>query len=104
MLIINGYQAIPEYLAKHENIKVILNHQVVEIESNEVGSRVRCSNDAIFIGSNVVIAIPLGPLKNNSIKFIPELPSWKHEAISKIHFGNVCKILIGYSGNLIKLK
>ena len=48
MLVINGYQAIPEYLAKHENIKVLLNHQVAEVESSQGGSRVRCSNGAVF--------------------------------------------------------
>lgn len=48
MLIINGYQAIPEHLAKHENIKVLLNNQVVEIESSQIGSKVKCINGAIF--------------------------------------------------------
>jgi hypothetical protein len=42
----------------------------------------------------MVSAVPIGVLKVKGIKFIPELPPWKEEAIQKIHFGNVCKILI----------
>jgi len=33
-------------------------------------------------------------LKKNTIKFTPELPRWKTDAIDKIGFGNVVKIMI----------
>ncbi len=46
----------------------------------------------------VVIAVPLGALKNENIVFEPELPSWKQEAINSIAFGNVCKILLDFKG------
>jgi hypothetical protein len=38
--------------------------------------------------------VPIGVLKSQSIKFTPNLPSQKLEAIQKLHMGNVCKILI----------
>jgi hypothetical protein len=39
-------------------------------------------------------------LKRHAIKFSPELPGWKHEAIEKLKMGNVCKILIIPKKNL----
>lgn len=44
--------------------------------------------------SSVVIAVPIGVLKKKAIKFTPALPADKSEAITKIGFGNVVKILI----------
>ena len=71
-----------------------MNHKVVEVENRGRGSVVKCSNGTSFEGERVVVAVPIGPLKSGSIKFKPELPSKKAEAIKNINFGNVCKILI----------
>lgn len=54
----------------------------------------KCSNGQVFEAPHVIVGVPLGALKGNNIRFTPELPPWKKEAIQKIHFGNVCKILV----------
>lgn len=48
--------------------------------------------------------MPLGVLKSRNIKFTPELPSWKQKAIQKLHFGNVCKVLICLKNKSISQK
>jgi L-2-hydroxyglutarate oxidase LhgO len=51
---------------------VLLNHQVVEIIKEPSGkSLVKCSNGDSFEAPNVVISVPLGALKKNSIRFTP---------------------------------
>lgn len=95
------YQAFAEHLAKHQNIHVLLNHPVTRVTANgENHSTVQCSNGKAFNCKKVVIAVPLGVLKRHAIKFSPELPGWKHEAIEKLKMGNVCKILIIPKKNL----
>ena len=51
-----------------------------------------------------MIAVPLGVLKSHNIRFTPNLPEEKEEAIRSIHFGNVCKILITLKGKKIDHK
>lgn len=63
-LVTSRYQAWPEYLARHSNIKVLLNHSVVEVNSkNQNESTVKCANGKRFTTRKVVIAVPLGALK-----------------------------------------
>lgn len=105
MLVTSGYQALPVFLSQDKNIKVLLNHQVVEIIREANGkSLVKCSNGESFEAPNVVISVPLGILKMNAIRFTPDIPAWKRQAINQIQFGNVCKVLIVLKGKTIDSK
>jgi hypothetical protein len=69
-LIVSRYQAFPEYLSQHQNIKVLLNHAVNKVTSTgENSSTVTCSNGKTFTATKVIIAAPLGVLKRNAITF-----------------------------------
>lgn len=94
MFVISGFQRMPEYLANHSNIKVLLNHKAIDVNRANGKSTVTCENGFSASAESVVVAVPLGVLKKNTIKFTPQLPEWKTTAISKIGFGNVCKILV----------
>ena len=55
----------------------------------------------ILIGSKLevdycIITIPLGCLKDDAIKFTPELPDWKTESIHKLGFGHLNKLVIEF--------
>ncbi|KAJ8955100.1 hypothetical protein NQ314_006983 [Rhamnusium bicolor] len=56
-----------------------------------------CDNDKKFIGDHVICTLPLGVLKHkvNNI-FQPPLPDYKLEAIDRLLFGTVDKILLEY--------
>ena len=54
-----------------------------------------------FKADAALITLPLGVLKEslrgsgvNSVQFSPPLPSWKTEAISRMGFGNLNKVLV----------
>lgn len=42
------------------------------------------------------MTIPLGPLKNGSIDFLPGLPSWKTGAMDRLGFGNLNKVVLEF--------
>lgn len=67
----SGYQRMPEYLANHKNIKVLLNHKAIDISRANEKSTVSCENGFTVSAKSVVIAVPLGVLKKNTIKFTP---------------------------------
>lgn len=45
----------------------------------------------------VVVAVPLGVLKAESIVFDPPLPQWKQDSISRLGFGDLNKIVLQFS-------
>ena len=48
-----------------------------------------------FRGQHVIVTATLGCLKAGDIKFDPELPKWKSEAIATLGFGNLNKVRNG---------
>lgn len=40
----------------------------------------------------VIVTVPLGVLKAGAIRFVPELPAWKQEAVKKLGFGDLNKV------------
>lgn len=87
----NGYDSIPNYLAKGLNVQ--LNQRVNKVDYS--GSKVQVShNGSTSSADYVVVTVPLGVLKKNSIQFSPALPSAKQTAIQKIGMNCVNKFLL----------
>ena len=49
-------------------------------------STVKCSNGFEATALRVIVAVPIGVLKDSTITFSPALPSWKTDAIQNIGF------------------
>ena len=58
--------------------------------------KVWTANSQEFVGDAVLITIPLGCLKENTIKFSPELPDWKLSSIQQLGFGVVNKVIMEF--------
>ncbi|XP_057863527.2 lysine-specific histone demethylase 1 homolog 3 isoform X1 [Cryptomeria japonica] len=103
-MIKGGYSTVMEALAGGLNI--YLSHIVTEIEylvkdSNSKGEikkevKVRTANGREFIGDAVLITIPLGCLKANTVKFCPALPDWKLASIQRLGFGVLNKVVMEF--------
>jgi len=52
------------------------------------------SNDKSIKADIVVVTLPLGMLKHNVVRFVPELPSNKVEAINKVSIGTLNKVFL----------
>lgn len=49
-----------------------------------------------FVADAVILTVPIGILKANSIEFTPKLPEWKTAAIKDIGVGNENKIALRF--------
>lgn len=103
-MIKGGYDTVLCGLAKGLDIR--LNHVVTEVlyGHDELGAsckdgkhvKVSTSNGNEFIGDAVLITVPLGCLKAQTIKFSPSLPDWKLSSINRLGFGVLNKIVLEF--------
>ena len=57
---------------------------------------IKCADGAIYKCSKLIASFPLGVLKANMVKFIPPLPQSHQNAINRLGFGNMEKIVISF--------
>ena len=88
--IIGGYQKLVSGILQElkEHVTFKLNHIVSHVECLNKQSIIR-GNFFEIIGDCTVISVPLGVLKSFSIKFQPELPSFKLKSIEKMGYGKI---------------
>lgn len=87
----NGFDMIANYLANGLNIQ--LNQRVSKVDYSD--TKVKITHNGLTSESDyVILTVPLGVLKNNSIQFIPSLPIAKQNAIQKVGMNCVNKFLL----------
>lgn len=87
----NGYDTIANFLANGLNIQ--LNQRVSKIDYSN--SKITVThNGNITEADYVLVTVPLGVLKANTIQFIPSLPTSKQNAIQKVGMNCVNKFLL----------
>lgn len=87
----NGYDTIANFLAK--NLSIQFNERVSAIEYGEAQVVVR-TNKTRYSADYVLVSVPLGVLKKNSIGFSPALPVRKQAAIDRLKMNCVNKFLL----------
>jgi monoamine oxidase len=92
----NGYDTIPNYLATGLNIQ--LSQRVTKIDYNDTKIKVT-HNSTTSEADYVLVTVPLGVLKANSIQFTPALPTTKQNAIQKVGMNCVNKFLLVWDTN-----
>lgn len=91
-----GYGKLLDFLeseCQKNNVSINLDQEVKSVEITPDGVFVRCASGESYSAEKVVVTLPLPIL--NKIKYTPEIPE-KMEAVSKIGFGNVVKILLRF--------
>ncbi|KAF1942567.1 hypothetical protein EJ02DRAFT_433817 [Clathrospora elynae] len=101
--VIGGYQQVPRGLWQcPSKLDVRFNTPIKAVhyntEEQQIGKavRVECSNGEVYEADQIVITTPLGVLKSGSITFQPPLPDWKQDAIERMGFGLLNKIVLVY--------
>lgn len=87
----NGYDTIANYLANQLNIQ--LNQQVTKIDYSNENVTIT-HNGTTTQADYVLVTVPLGVLKSNTIQFVPSLPATKQNAIQKVGMNCVNKFLL----------
>lgn len=91
----DGYQQVVSHLAK--DIDIHFGEQVTNITYNDEQVIVDTKNNQQYKGSFVIVTLPLGVLKTDSVKFSPPLPKSKRDSIQQIGMGNFHKIYLQFS-------
>eukprot|EP01018_Ginkgo_biloba_P021970 Gb_40551 [translate_table: standard] len=77
--------------AMTENVPIFYEKTVCEIRYGSDGVQVLAGGQ-VFQGDMALCTVPLGVLKSGSIRFIPELPKRKIDAIKRLGFGLLDKV------------
>lgn len=93
-LMVRGYRPVINTLAKGLDIR--LRHRVTKIMRRHNGVKITVEDGRTFIADAAIVAVPLGVLKSNSIKFDPRLPEWKEAAIADLGVGIENKIILHF--------
>ncbi|RPA81364.1 hypothetical protein BJ508DRAFT_209259 [Ascobolus immersus RN42] len=96
-ILIGGYQQVPRALfLAPKKLDVRFDHEVSRIDYFGEKVKVEFTNGNVLEGDEVVVTLPLGVLKDNKISFEPPLPNWKQDAISRLGFGLLNKVVLVY--------
>ena len=102
--VIGGYQQVPRGLLHYPSKLNLMTRKVVtrieydtmhsvDWESNFCAS-VECEDGSRIGAARIVLTIPLGVLKERSIKFVPELEGSKLQAIDRLGYGILNKVIL----------
>ncbi|KAL1924180.1 uncharacterized protein VTP21DRAFT_7215 [Calcarisporiella thermophila] len=94
-----GYGRIPHALALGpEPIDIRLRTPVnlieYTMEAEDSGVCIHCKDGVTLDADACVVTIPLGVLKAGGVQFDPKLPTWKQEAIERLGFGLLNKVIL----------
>jgi monoamine oxidase len=90
-----GPTALAERMAGLLGAQVRTGAQVVALESETSGVRVLLADGEVERGSRCVVAVPL--TVQRSLRFDPELPPHRLEALARARYGNVVKAALAYA-------
>lgn len=92
-IMLNGFTPIVEALAR--NCHLILNNAITEIQKADNKLIVKSQNN-VWDVKYVILTVPLGVLKQNHIRFIPELPLEKKRSIEKLDMGVLNNLVLKF--------
>ena len=83
-----------EFTLQDERIRY--NRTVTEIAYGSNGVNVTCGDGSTYDADYAILTFSLGVLQSDAVKFLPELPEWKTEAIFSFHMVNYLKIFVTF--------
>ena len=98
--IVGGYTQVPRGLmnvptkldVRFDRIVDSIHYNDEDYRPDEYTTKVVCTDGEVIEADEVVVTVPLGILKTDSIDFDPPLPSWKLGAIERMGFGLLNKV------------
>ncbi len=94
LLLPDGYEAIPQYLARGTDVRT--SHVVRRVDHGGTGAVVT-TDRGTFRARHVILTVPLGVLKEGSVEIVPALPRRVKEAVSGLGMGVLDKCVIRFA-------
>lgn len=96
----NGFGTLIQEIVEQHQLPVQLNSIVTRIDASssllDSLMEIYTKDQRKFLCKNILITIPLGCLKKQTIEFLPKLPEWKQNAIDKMGVGINNKIFLQF--------
>jgi monoamine oxidase len=93
VLFAQGFRVITEFLAK--DLQIELGQVVQEIQRQQASVRV-LTQKTEFVADHVLVTLPLGVLQAQAVRFLPELPRDKRDAIARLGMGVLNKCYLRF--------
>jgi monoamine oxidase len=93
--VMRGYSTILELIAQGLDIR--LDHAVIEIRWGADSVKVLTSTGELITARAAVVTLPLGVLKAGAVRFLPELPAQKQQAIVGLAMYPAMKVIYRFS-------
>jgi polyamine oxidase len=91
-----GFKGIVDYLVQNFTGKIKTDKVVTQINYKSSGIEVRTENGDLYTAKYGLCTFSTGVLALDSVKFVPELPQWKIEAISRIPLAYYTNIYVKF--------
>lgn len=92
-LVTGGYQRLAEWLLRGLDVRG--GHKVTAIDSSTPTAITLTTNRGTFTAGQVVVAVPLGVLQRNAIRFLPSgLPAGNRKAMGQLGVGLLNKLVM----------
>jgi monoamine oxidase len=92
-LVVNGYDTISRFLATGLEIKTGVAVHRIDYSQRQIAVD---TDQGTQRADRVVVTVPLGVLQARKIKFVPELPSAKRDAIDRMGMGTINKVALRF--------
>lgn len=92
----NGYKELLDFMIQPSIMEKVKTKQIVNQITTTEKQVIVDTLDKSYYADAVLVSVPVGVLKANSIRFNPPLPDWKEQAIERIGFGLFNKIFIQF--------
>lgn len=93
LILPGGYRQLIDHVAGDLTIR--LGVEVTRISHGDAGVRVETARE-VFDADRVIVTVPLGVLKTDTIAFDPPLPDAKRDAIRRLGFGLLDKVVLRF--------
>ncbi|MCJ1397018.1 hypothetical protein MMC11_000210 [Xylographa trunciseda] len=100
--VIGGYQQVPRGILEYPSQLDLRTRKAVSRiaydpkQGMNTIAEIVCEDGDVIEAHHVVLTTPLGVLKDRSITFKPDLPSWKLDSIDRLGFGTLNKVILVY--------
>ena len=91
-----GFKGVIDYLAQNITSKIKTKKVVTEIKYSSNGIEVRTKDNEIYKAKYGLCTFSTGVLASDLVEFIPDLPKWKKEAISRIPLAYYTNIFVKF--------
>eukprot|EP01064_Diplonema_japonicum_P016368 TRINITY_DN24388_c0_g1_i1.p1 TRINITY_DN24388_c0_g1~~TRINITY_DN24388_c0_g1_i1.p1 ORF type:complete len:494 (+),score=123.41 TRINITY_DN24388_c0_g1_i1:56-1537(+) len=90
----DGMGSLITALSQDLNIKV--GCKVVEVVTSGAVMTAVCEDGKSFSATQMVVALPLGVMQKGSVKFIPQLPTWKRRSVHRLGCSAALKMALKF--------